>query len=141
VHQRQCQHVQQATLRTCCAAAGSNLWQCQGTQTALYRHIGQCNMGACCQQTLVSWLLSLLLALMLWYAGHQLRQQLASDPYIEWWSLKFDPAAESRAHDHLSSLHYMPVMLQVCCCCALCRLQPAHMCCAIWPHTTSMKNA
>lgn len=42
-----------------------------------------------------------------------LRRQLATDPYIEWWSLQFDPAAESRAHDQLSSLTYMPVMLQV----------------------------
>jgi hypothetical protein len=41
------------------------------------------------------------------------QQQQAPDPYIEWWSLQFDPAAESRAHDHLSSLHYLPVMLQV----------------------------
>lgn len=39
--------------------------------------------------------------------------QLSNDPYKEWWSLQFDPAAESRAHDHLSSLTYMPVMLQV----------------------------
>lgn len=46
-------------------------------------------------------------------AAQRLRQQLASDPYIEWWSLQFDPAAESRAHDHLSSLNYLPVMLQV----------------------------
>jgi hypothetical protein len=41
-------------------------------------------------------------------------QQLSNDPYKEWWSLQFDPAAESKAHDHLSSLTYMPVMLQVC---------------------------
>jgi hypothetical protein len=40
-------------------------------------------------------------------------QQLSNDPYKEWWSLQFDPAAESKAHDHLSSLTYMPVMLQV----------------------------
>lgn len=46
-------------------------------------------------------------------AVEQLRRQLAADPYTEWWSLQFDPAAESRAHDHLSSLNYMPVMLQV----------------------------
>jgi hypothetical protein len=42
------------------------------------------------------------------------QQQLAGDPYIEWWSLSLQlDAAESRAHDHLSSLSYMPVMLQV----------------------------
>jgi hypothetical protein len=35
-----------------------------------------------------------------------------SDAYIGWWSMVFDPA-ESRAHDQLSSLHYLPVMLQV----------------------------
>lgn len=35
------------------------------------------------------------------------------DPYMEWWSLEFDPAAENRQHDHLSTLSYMPVMIQV----------------------------
>lgn len=55
-------------------------------------------------------------------AAQRLRQQLASDPYVEWWSLQFDPAAESRAHDHLSSLSYLPVMLQVRTCAGPCRL-------------------
>lgn len=46
-------------------------------------------------------------------AGGSCRHGTSADPYKEWWSLKFDPAAESRSHDYLSSLTYMPVMIQV----------------------------
>jgi len=54
--------------------------------------------------------------------------QSGSDPYKEWWSLEFDPTADIQAHSHLSSVSYMPVLLQV-------RpglsvdLQPCHPCC------------
>eukprot|EP00775_Hariotina_reticulata_P013381 gene13381-13508_t len=41
-----------------------------------------------------------------------LQRKPAADPYQEWWSLQFDPAADSRPHDHLSSLSYMPALLQ-----------------------------